>query len=59
LGIARMPLAEQFIYVPHSLAVGPDGTVYALLTHPYIVEVVRLYFFVHLDPLSPIPTRTP
>lgn len=44
LGVARVPLAEGHTFVQNGLAVGPDGCVYALLTHPDRVEVVRLHF---------------
>lgn len=44
LGVARVPLAEGHIFVQNGLAVGPDGSVYVLLTHPDRVEVVRLHF---------------
>jgi hypothetical protein len=44
LGVARVPLAEGYTFAQNGLAVGPDGCVYALLTHPDRVEVVRLHF---------------
>ena len=53
LGVARVPIAEQYLYVPHNLAVGPDGTVYALVTRPDSVDVVCLNFFKQLEPLLP------
>lgn len=53
LGLARMPLSEQFVYVPHGLAVGPDGAVYALITRRDAVDIVRLNFFKEMDPLLP------
>jgi hypothetical protein len=57
LGLARVPVAEQYTYVQNGLAVGPDGRVYALLTHPERVDVVRLGFSAELDPILPTPVR--
>jgi len=57
LGVARVPLAERYTYVQNGLAVGPDGCVYALLTHPERVEVVRLGFSTQLEPILPTPAR--
>jgi len=51
IGVARVPLAEQYTYVAHGLAVGPDGAVYALSTYPNRVEIVRLAFVLELDPI--------
>ena len=59
LGMARAPLAEQFIYMTHGLAVGPDGVVYAMITRRDHVEIVSLNFFGHLEPLVPSSTATP
>lgn len=53
LGLARVPLAEQYTYVEHGLAVGPDGAVYALITRPDRVEVQRLRFSKELKPILP------
>jgi len=33
-GVARIPLSERYTYVAQSLALGPDGEVYALITKP-------------------------
>jgi hypothetical protein len=52
LGMARAPLAEQLVYVAHSLAVGPDGAVFALVTRVESVDIVRLNFYTQLDPLQ-------
>jgi hypothetical protein len=57
LGLARVPVAEQHTYVQHGLAVGRDGAVYALLTRPDHVEVVRLSFAAELPPI--LPARAP
>jgi hypothetical protein len=53
LGLARVPLAEQYTYVAHGLAVSPDGRVYALVTRPDRVEVQRLRFSRKLSPILP------
>jgi hypothetical protein len=57
LGLARVPVAERYTYVQNGLTVGPDGCVYALLTHPERVEVVRLGFSTQLEPILPTPVR--
>lgn len=57
LGVARVPVAGQYTYVQNGLAVGPDGCIYALLTHPERVEVVRLGFSTELEPILPTPVR--
>jgi hypothetical protein len=57
LGLTRVPLAERYAYVQNGLAVGPDGCVYALLTHPERIEVVRLGFSTELEPILPTPAR--
>ncbi len=51
IGMARVPLAEQYTYVAHDLTIGPDGSVYALATYPDHVEVLRLSFVLELDPI--------
>lgn len=58
LGMARMPLVEQYTYVPHGLTVGPDGSVFALITRSDHAEVWRLTFTIGLDPIIPstLPT---
>jgi len=53
LGLARVPLSEQYTYVAHGLAVGPEGAVYALVTRPDRVEVRRLRFSKELKPVLP------
>lgn len=54
LGIARVPLRERATYVPNSLALGPDGAVYMLMTRPDTVEIQRVTFVAELPPLPPI-----
>lgn len=51
IGMARVPLAEQYIYVAHGLTIGSDGAVYALATYPDRVEVFHLAFVSELDPI--------
>ncbi len=53
LGMARVPLAEQYVPVPQALAVGPDHQVYVLVTRPDRVDIQRLRFAAQLDPLLP------
>lgn len=43
-GMARIPLADQYVSVLHSIAVSPDGNVYTLLTKRDHGEVQRLTF---------------
>lgn len=49
LGAARVPIAEQYTYVEHGIAIGPDGSAYVLATLPDRVEVLRLVFTESLD----------
>ena len=53
LGMARVPLAEQYVPVPQALAVGPDQQVYVLVTRPDRVDIQRLRFAAQLAPLLP------
>ena len=53
LGLARAPLAEQYVPVAHGLAVGPDGAVYALVTLPDRVNIERLSFSRELASILP------
>jgi len=57
LGVARVHLCERYTYIQNGLALGPDGCVYALLTRPDQVEVVRLGFSSELEPILPTPVR--
>lgn len=51
LGTARMPIDEQYTYVAQDFAIGPDGHLYGLVTHPDRVDIVRLNFYQNLDPI--------
>jgi hypothetical protein len=51
LGIARMPLDEQYTYVAQDFALGQDGNLYALATRPDRVDILRLNFFQKLSPI--------
>ncbi len=54
LGMARIPLASQYVPVAHSIAVSPEGEVYTLITRPDGGEIQRLVFYPDLPPiLSP------
>lgn len=55
LGIARIPIVEQYTYVAHQLSVGPDGNVYALVTYPEHAAVLRLSFTSKIDPILSDP----
>ncbi len=43
-GTAAIPLQDQYVPVEHPLALGPDGNVYALLTHPTEAQIVRFTY---------------
>lgn len=51
LGMARVPLTQQYTYVAHGLAAGADGEMYALLTRPDHVAIARLNFGSELQPI--------
>lgn len=51
LGVARFPLADQYIGVANPLATGPDGGVYGLITRSTGVSVVKLEFTPTVDPI--------
>jgi hypothetical protein len=53
LGMARYPQNESYYFIENSLDTGPDGNVYALIPRPERVDVVRLIFYVDLEPLLP------
>lgn len=52
LGTARVPVEAQHTYVAQGVVLGPDGSVYALLTRPDRLEVWRIAF---LDGAVPSP----
>lgn len=49
LGVARVPISEQYTYVQQGIAIGPDGSVFILATLPDRAEVLRLVFTQSLD----------
>jgi hypothetical protein len=51
LGVARYPLSEWFSFVQRQVAVGPDGEVYALLPRQETVDILRLNFYLNIEPL--------
>jgi hypothetical protein len=57
LGMARIPLAEQYTPVEHGIVVGPDHEVYALITKPGGAEVQRLSFGNELMPILIPPEK--
>ena len=59
LGIARMPINDQFTYVAQDFALSPDGNLYALVTQPDRVDVVRLNFFEKLEPILKVDNTNP
>lgn len=54
-GMARIPLVDQYIPVLHSIAVGPDGKVYTLITKIDHGEVQKLTFGTTLSPILATP----
>lgn len=51
--VARVPQSDFSVTTHRRMAVGASGEVYALLTHPDSVEVVRLNFYPQIDPIIP------
>jgi hypothetical protein len=49
LGAARLALAAQHLPVAHSVALGPDGALYNLVTKPDRVQIERLTFSLKLQ----------
>jgi hypothetical protein len=39
-----IPLHDQYIPVAHPLALGPDGNIYALITHPTETQIIRITY---------------
>jgi hypothetical protein len=52
-GVARVPLAEYYHPVRRKLAVSAGGDVFALLSGPDSIKIVRLYFYRSIEPLIP------
>ena len=57
VGIARVPIAEQYVNVVHGIALAPDGAVYTIVTRPDRVEVQQLRFFRELAPILAPPIQ--
>ncbi len=53
LGVARVMPPEFYYPVMRSMAVGPDGEVYALMPMADSIDIVRLNFYTNLEPLVP------
>jgi hypothetical protein len=53
LGVARFPLADQFIHVEHPLAISPSGDVFGLVTRPSAIDVIRLTFSSAVEDILP------
>lgn len=51
IGVARYPLMDWYFHLWRFLTVGPDGNVYGLITREKSVDVLRLNFYQHLDPI--------
>ncbi len=51
LGTARYPLTERLYHTERGITLHPDGTIYALLPRKTSLDLIRLNFFTHLDPL--------
>jgi hypothetical protein len=58
LRMARVPITEQYTYVEHGIALGPDGAVYTLATRPDRIDVLRLVFTESLDSILFEPSVT-
>lgn len=50
-GVARYPLMDWYFHLWRFLTVGPDGNAYGLITRERSVDVLRLNFYQHLDPI--------
>ena len=53
IGVARYPLMDWYFHLWRFLTVGPDGNVYGLITREESVDILRLNFYRHLDPIQP------
>ena len=62
LGVARVPLTEQYTYVQQGIALGSDGEVYYLATRPDGAEIRRLSFEKNIPSIlfeEPAPSDMP
>jgi hypothetical protein len=50
-GLARYPIKDWYFSIWRFLTIGPDGNVYALITREQSVDILRLNFYSHLEPL--------
>lgn len=57
-GVARIPLSERFVVIDHSIAMGPDGSLYHLLGTRDSVYVLKLRFFSSLPGILQDGTST-
>ncbi|NOK60721.1 MAG: hypothetical protein GFH27_549297n322 [Chloroflexi bacterium AL-W] len=56
LGLARIPLQEQFVRVDNPIALG-ENAAYALLTEPEYISVVQLNLYDTLPSILPVKSR--
>jgi hypothetical protein len=59
LNAARVPIQNQYTYVPNNVALDPNGDLYALITHPDHLEITKLAFVRQLPQLLPPATAEP
>jgi hypothetical protein len=52
-GIARIPLSEYYFPVMRKMAISQRGEVFAILPRSTSIDIIRLNFYTHLDPLIP------
>jgi hypothetical protein len=57
MGMARVPHKLQYVYVANSVAVGPDGDVFALITRSDSGEIQKLLFYPDLPSILPLPAE--
>jgi hypothetical protein len=53
VGVARIPISDQYTTVSHGLAIGTDGATYALITKPDHAEIQRLRFSEEISSILP------
>ena len=56
-GIARVPLADQYLSVAHSVAVASNNDVYVFVTKPDGGEIYRLLFYSSVSPILKAPNQ--